>query len=231
LKLLENRKHYKKKRKKIMPTEYTMMMTNKARKTRVTPELWKYHNIKSRMTRHDSFEFKCRCCHDEEEKWMDEFNAKKHIHTKKHENFHTHYRKYVDMEEKYEKAQEKIRELEKELFEFKGVNRIKSFLAECEPADTIIIEEETQETRPSGTIITNIKRYEVGYSSFDEIYDAFCKWSCNSFNNDEFKDEIKNSMIEYQQEMYGIEFGEYERNGTYDDPRFDFTLKFETFRK
>ncbi len=214
-----------------MPTPYNMMMNNKARQINASPELWKYHNIKSRMTVHDSFEYKCQCCHDEEEKWMSEWEAKKHINTKKHEGVHEYYRKSVEMEKKYRNAQQKIKELEKKLFEGGCSERIKAFLDECESADTIILEEETQERLPSGKYIKNIKQWDGGASSFDELYDAFCKWSSNSFNSDEFKEQIKKCIIQYQEEMYGIEIGEYERNGTYDEPRFDFTFKFETFRK
>ena len=231
-----------------MPTEYNIMMNSKARRVNASPELWKYHNIKSRMTLHDSFEYKCQCCHDEEEKWMTEWEAKKHINTKKHESIHLYYRKAVEMENKYikadkkikelekndkhepnsfvfrsfERAQKRIKELEEELFECKGVNRVKAFLDECQPTDTIIVEEETEEILSSGTCISNIKRYEVAHSSFDEIYESFCKWSSNSFNNVEFKEQIKKCMIEYQEKMYGLKIGEYERNGTYDEPRFDF---------
>lgn len=209
-----------------MPTTiYNQMMNNKARQTRATPELWKYHNMKSRMNLADSFEYKCQCCHDEEEKWMTEWEAKKHINTKKHEGIHQYYRKSVEMEKKYRDAQEKIKELEKKIFEGGCSERIKAFLDECEPADTIILEEETEERLASGAYIKNIKRWEGGHSSFDELYDAFCKWSCNNFNPDQFKEQIKKSMIEYQEEMYGADFGEYERNGTYEEPRFDFTFK------
>lgn len=202
-------------------TIYNQMMNNKARQTHASPELWKYHNIRSRMN-HNGFEYKCDCCHDEEEKWMTEWEAKKHINTKKHKGIHQYYRKSVEMEKKYKNAEQKIKELEKKIFELGCSDRVKGFLGECEHTDTIILEEETQERLSSGTYIKNIKQWEAGASSFDELYDAFCKWSGKSFKGDEFKDEIKKCMIEYQEEMYGIELGEYERNGTYDDPRFDF---------
>ena len=211
-----------------MPTEYTLMMNNKARKTRATPELWKYHNIKSRMTHHDCFEFKCRCCHDEEENWMSEFEAKKHIHTKKHENIHKHYIKSVDMENKYKKAQEKIQELEKELFEFKGVNRIKSFLNECEERDYIMKSDDDEIQMPNGkTIIRNIS-FPVAPTSFDEIFYDFCKWSENTFSGEVCKDLVKKYLLEYQKNYsYGLDIGEYEeelkKNGTYENPLFNFT--------
>ena len=205
-----------------MPTtEYNKKMNIKAKMTRASPELWKYHNIKNRMT-HTGFEYKCDCCHDEEEKWMSEWEAKKHINTKKHEGIHQYYRQSIEMEKKYKEAQKKIKELEKKLFEGKFLENVNAFLDECEHADTIIIEEETQERLASGTYIKNIKQWEGGISSFDDLYIAFCKWSSSSFKPDDYKEQIKKSMIEYQERVYGAEFGEYERNGTYEEPRFDF---------
>ena len=213
------------KRQKRSITPYKEELRQKAKQTVITKSLLNYHYISERICDKGGMEYKCGCCHEEDDAWMPEWVTREHVNNKKHKKQLIMYKRVEKLELLYEKAQEHIRELEKKLFEGGCSERIKAFLDECEPADTIIIEETTEERLASGTIIKNTKEWEVGYSSFDEIYDAFCQWSCNSFNPDQFKEQIKKSMIEYQEKMYGIKIGEYERNGTYDEPRFDFTFK------
>jgi hypothetical protein len=121
---------------------------------------------------------------------------------------------------------EKVRELQRQLFEYNISARVRTFLEECSPADTIVLEEETHEQTASGAILKHITQWEAGASTFDELYSDFCMWSSNSFNGDEYIEEIKNCFIEYQEKTYGLILGENERNGTRDEPRFDF--KFET---
>ncbi len=211
-----------------MPTEYNMMMNNKARQTRASPELWKYHNIRSRMNS-VGFEYKCGCCHEEEEKWMSEWEAKKHINTKKHQGIHQHYKKSVDMEKKYKDALKKIKGLEKELFQYKGENRLKSFMGECEEQDYIMISEDDEVQLPNGKTITRPITYHVAPTTFDEIYYYFCNWSDdNTFSGEVCKESVKKFMLEYQKNSsFGLDIGEYEeelkKNGTYDKPRFNFT--------
>lgn len=135
---------------------------------------------------------------------------------------------------KRKQLEDKNAELQRQLFEYNGTTRVKSFLEECSPTDTVIIEEHEEKEMPDGRTITRIISYEAAHSSFDEIYDSFCKWSSNLYLiHDECKEEIKKYLIDYQSETYGINIGEYEwenkKNGTYDSPRFDF--KFESLQK
>ena len=213
------------KRQKRSITPYKEELRQKAKETVITKSLLKYHYICERICDKGGMEYRCGCCHEEKDAWMTEWATREHVNNNKHKKHLSMYKRVEKLELHYEKAQEHIRELEKKLFEGGCSERIKAFLDECEPADTIIIEEETQERLASGTIIKNTKEWEVAHSSFDEIYDAFCQWSCNSFNPDQFKEQIKKSMIEYQEKMYGIKIGEYERNGTYEEPRFDFKYR------
>ena len=133
---------------------------------------------------------------------------------------------------KRKQLEDKNAELQRQLFEYNGTMRVKSFLEECSPTDTVIIEEHEEKKMPDGRIITRIISYEGAHSSFDEIYDSFCEWSSQRPDN-ECKEEIKKYLIDYQSETYGINIGEYEwenkKNGTYDSPRFDF--KFESLNK
>jgi len=206
-------------------TPYKEELQQKAKNTVITKSLLKYHYITERICDKGGMEYKCGCCHEEDDAFMNEWATRQHVNNLKHKKHLRMYKRVETLELHYEKAQEKIRELEKKLFEGACSKRVKEFLDECEPADTIILEEETREHKPSGAIITHIKQWEAGESTFDELYSDFCMWSSNSFNGDEYTEEIKNCMIEYQEKIYGLILGENERNGTRDEPRFDFKFK------
>jgi hypothetical protein len=233
LKLLENKKHYKKKIMMNSTTEeptYKEMIRNKAKQTRITPELLKYHRIDSRIS-DDGMVYKCMCCDDKDEDWKSEWCIKSHIHSIKHTKNYRSCKTIEKLEEKYEKAQEKIRELEKELFEFKGVNRIKSFLEECEECDYIMKCEDDEVQMPNGKTIVREISYSVAPTPFDEIFYDFCKWSEDIFTGDLCKDNVKKFLLEYQKNSsYGLDIGEYEeelkKNGTYENPVFNFRFPF-----
>jgi len=208
-------------------TDYTKIMKRKAEQTHSSPEFWKYHNVKSRATA-TGFQYKCECCHDEEENWMSEYDAKKHIHTKKHINVHTYYKQYIEISKKYQKAHQKLRDLEKELFQYKGVNRIKSFLDECEESDYIMKCEDDEVQMPNGKTIVREISYSVAPTSFDEIFYDFSKWCEDKFTGEVCKDSVKKYLLEHQKNSaYGLDIGDYEeelkKNGTYDKPLFNFT--------
>jgi len=233
LKLLEIESITKQREKKIMmnstteePT-YKDIIRSKARQTTITPELMNYHKIKN-MIGEKGMEYKCNCCHDEDDKWMDDWGLKSHIHSKKHKKNYHMYRTIEKLEAKCEKAQVKIRDLEKELFEFKGVNRIKCFLDECEETDYIMKCEDDEVQMPNGKTIVRQISYSVAPISFDEIFYDFCKWSEDRFSGDVCKESVKKFLLEHQKNSaYGLDIGDYEeelkKNGTYDKPLFNFT--------
>ena len=206
---------------------YKEMIRNKAKQTRITPELLNYHKIKSRIG-DDGMVYKCMCCDDEDEEWKSEWCIKSHIHSIKHRKNYRLCRTIEKLEVKYEKAQEKIRELEKELFEFKGVNRIKCFMDECEERDYIMKCEDDEVQLPNGKTIVRPITYPIAPTSFDEIFYDFCKWSEDTFTGDVCKESVKKFLLEHQKNsVYGLEIGDYEeeikKNGTYDNPMFNFT--------
>jgi len=210
-------------------TQYRQELEERAKQTSITPLLLKNHNIRSMMcnSRH-GFEYKCLCCHDTDDNWMDDWNLKLHVNNDKHERNHTMFRSLETLKKENEEAKKRIKELEKELFEFKGVNRIKSFMNECEEADYISVCEDDEVQLPNGKTITRPITYSVAPTSFDEIFYDFSKWSEDKFTGDVCKDSVKKFLLEYQKNsVFGLEIGEYDeelkKNGTYDKPRFNFT--------
>ncbi len=213
---------------------YENDIKKKGYNTCMTRDVMEKHTVTKLMIN----KWKCVCCNIF---YDNEYNMKCHIHRNCHlEKLETHMtiknlEKALNKERnKRKQLEDKNAELQRQLFEYNGTTRVKSFLEECSPTDTVIIEEHEEKEMPDGRTITRIISYEAAHSSFDEIYDSFCKWSSNLYLiHDECKEEIKKYLIDYQSETYGINIGEYEwenkKNGTYDSPRFDF--KFESLQK
>ena len=215
-----------------MSTPYKEKIKRSAEMTDLTYELLKKNNLKSRMGAVGSL-YKCACCHDESEKWLTQFEAKKHIHTDKHKKSNKNYNA---MKSKYENeyrmrlnCEERNKEIQKELFKYNGTHRVHEFLLECEEADDIHMSLD-DEVSVDGEMITRPIFYISAPTTFNELYSNFQEWCDTLGESNISKENVKSIMIKFQDESaYGLEIGECEeylkKNGTLESPKFNF--KFE----
>jgi len=216
-------------------TEYKDKINELAKRTTLTPELLKKNNIFSVMSDNDwEHRYRCGCCHDKSDPWLSEWEAKKHIHTDKHTKFNKNYN---TMKKKYETEynkriilEEKVKKIEKELFQYNGGLKVETFLSECEEADYIMITEDDELEMPNGDIVIRPISFWSAPTSFDKLYTSFLCW-CNEDTPNICKEDVKKIMIKYQEKLsYGLEIGEYDeqlkKNGTHENPKFNY--KFES---
>ena len=179
--------------------------------------------------------FKCNCC---DSVFKYELQVREHIEREVHKKNISHHNIVKQLEKSLNAERnrnrsltEKVRELEDELFQYKGSTRIECFLSECEECDYIQKEEDLEIVLPNGMTTTTTIPVWIAPTTFDEIYDAFCKWSENTFTGNNCRESVKKYLIEYQEKSsYGITIGTYDeemkKNGTYDNPRFNFKFEF-----
>tara|TARA_R110001592_G_scaffold296305_1_gene566716 strand:+ start:243 stop:917 length:675 start_codon:yes stop_codon:yes gene_type:complete len=220
-----------------MPTEYQDKMNELARRTIVTTELLKKNNIVSVMSDNDwDHKYRCGCCHDKSDPWLSEWEAKKHIHTDKHtktnKNYNTMKKKYETEYNKRIVLEEKVKKIEKELFQYNGSSRVESFLSECSEVDHIQITEDDEVTMPNGVVISRPISYWSAPVKFNDLYIGFCGWCDEDGPSAPSKEDVKSMMIKCQENSsYGLDIGEYDeqlkKNGTHENPKFNY--KFESY--